>query len=379
MRKGWSNGSVRLPVKPTRRLDWPGIISQSPLYPLIHPACMPGEPGGQAAFKPDASIQTRRVRRTPGGERMAESRLNTKEQVRTLWQLGGLTVRQLAGRVWAELQHDDILGRASELAYNFVLALFPLLMVLVTILGMMAERGTRMRELLFYGMGNVMPGSVSELISKTINEAIQASSGGKLTLGIVLTLWAAAGGTAAMMSGLNAAYDIRDARSWFKVRGIALALTLAISVLVIGALTVVLAGNWIADLAGSRLGIGDEVLLAWKIMQWPAALFFLVVSFALVYYFRPDVKEQHWYLITPGLFMGVFVWLAASVGFRVYLHFFDTYSNTYGSLGAAIILLIWFWVAGLAFLAGGEINAEIEHAAAHRGHPEAKAEGEKAA
>src|SRR5581483_9766834 len=274
---------------------------------------------------------------------MAESRLNTKEQVRTLWQLGGLTVRQLAGRVWAELQHDDILGRASELAYNFVLALFPLLMVLVTILGMMAERGTRMRELLFYGMGNVMPGSVSELISKTINEAIQASSGGKLTLGIVLTL------------------------------------TLAISVLVIGALTVVLAGNWIADLAGSRLGIGDEVLLAWKIMQWPAALFFLVVSFALVYYFGPDVKEQHWYWITPGSLMGVLLWLAASFGFRVYLHFFDTYSKTYGSLGAAIILLIWFWVAGLAFLAGGEINAEIEHAAAHRGHPEAKAEGEKAA
>ncbi len=256
-----------------------------------------------------------------------------------------------------------------------MLALFPLLMVLVTILGMMAERGTRMRELLFYGLANVMPASASELISKTINEVTQGSSGGKLTLGIVLTLWAAAGGTAAMMSGLNAAYDIRDARSWFKVRGIALALTIAISVLVIGTLTVVLAGNWIADFAGSRLGIGGQVLLAWKILQWPAALFFLVLSFALVYYFGPDVKEQHWYWITPGSLMGVLLWLAASFGFRVYLHFFDTYSKTYGSLGAAIILLIWFWVAGLAFLAGGEINAEF----AHRGHPEAKAEGEKAA
>jgi membrane protein len=114
-------------------------------------------------------------------------------------------------------------------------------------------------------------------------------------------------------------------------------------------------------------------------MQWPVAFLFMVVSFSLIYYFGPDLHERHWYWITPGSLFGVLVWLAASFVFRGYLHFFDTYSRTYGSLGAVIILLVWFYVTGLAFLIGGEINSQIEHAAAERGHPEAKAEGQKAA
>jgi membrane protein len=105
----------------------------------------------------------------------------------------------------------------------------------------------------------------------------------------------------------------------------------------------------------------------------------VVGSFSLVYYFAPDLKEQHWYWITPGSIVGVLLWLLAPFAFRAYLHFFNSYSKTYGSLGAVIILLLWFYVAGMTFLLGGEINAEIEHAAADRGHPEAKAEGEKKA
>jgi membrane protein len=117
----------------------------------------------------------------------------------------------------------------------------------------------------------------------------------------------------------------------------------------------------------------------WKALEWPIALMFVVLSFSLIYYFGPDLKEQHWYWITPGSLFGVLVWLIASFGFRGYLHFFNTYSRTYGSLGAVMILLVWFYVTGLAFLIGGEINAQIEHAAAERGHPEAKAEGQKQA
>jgi membrane protein len=130
---------------------------------------------------------------------------------------------------------------------------------------------------------------------------------------------------------------------------------------------------------GETLGLGAIAVFAGKVLVWPLALAFVVISFSLVYYFGPDVKEQHWYWITPGSLIGVLLWLLASFGFRVYLHFFNSYSKTYGSLGAVIILLVWFYVAGLTFLLGGEINAEIEHAAAHRGHPEAKAEGQKAA
>jgi len=140
----------------------------------------------------------------------------------------------------------------------------------------------------------------------------------------------------------------------------------------------VLAGGVATDYLGARLHLGVFAVVSWRVVQLLAALLFVVVAFSLIYYYGPNLEEQHWYWITPGSLVGVLLWLAASLGFRVYLHFFNTYSKTYGSLGAAIILLIWFYVTGLAFLVGGEINSEIENAAAEHGHPEAKAVGEKA-
>jgi membrane protein len=119
-------------------------------------------------------------------------------------------------------------------------------------------------------------------------------------------------------------------------------------------------------------------VMAWKIVQWPVALFFVVWSFALIYYWGPDT-EQDWQWITPGSLVGVLVWIGASVLFRVYLHFYNSYSKSYGSLGAVIVLLLWLYITGLAILVGGEINSEIENAAAERGHPEAKEAGEKVA
>ena len=109
------------------------------------------------------------------------------------------------------------------------------------------------------------------------------------------------------------------------------------------------------------------------------ALAFVVIAFAVIYYFGPDVKERHWYWITPGSVVGVALWAIASAAFRGYLHFFNSYSKTYGSLGAVMILMLWFYITGLAFLVGGQINSTIEHAAAEHGHPEAKSVGRKAA
>jgi membrane protein len=116
-----------------------------------------------------------------------------------------------------------------------------------------------------------------------------------------------------------------------------------------------------------------------RIAQNVIALVFVTLAFSLIYYFGADLQEQHWYWITPGSVTGVLLWVLASLGFRAYLHFFNSYSKTYGSLGAAMILLIWLFITGFAFLVGGEVNAQIEHAAALRGHPEAKAPGEKMA
>lgn len=182
-----------------------------------------------------------------------------------------------------------------------------------------------------------------------------------------------------MISILNGVYGVRDSRSYFKVRAIAVALTLGISVLVVLALTLVMVGSDAASFLAQHLGLSQVWVVGWKVIQWPAALFFISLAYALVYYFGPDLREQHWYWITPGSLVGVLLWVAASFGLRVYIHFFNSYSKTYGSLGAVIILLLWFYVTGLAFLIGAEVNAEIEHAAAERGHPEAKPEGKRAA
>jgi membrane protein len=310
---------------------------------------------------------------------MADSALSTEEQLTSIWKLGGLGFRQLAKNVYDEIDHDNVLGRASELAYNFLLAVFPLLLCIVALVGIFASVGSTLSSDLFAYLGQALPASASQVISKSIDEVTQTGNAGKLTFGIVFALWSAAGGMTSMMSALNGAYHIRESRSWVKTHLIAVGLTIAIALLIVTALTLVLVGSHIANIAGSTLHLGAVAVVGWKVMQWIGALFFIILAFAIIYYYAPDVHEQHWYWITPGSVIGVLLWLATSVGFRVYLHFFNSYSKTYGSLGAVIILIVWFYITGLAFLIGGEINAAIEHAAAERGHPEAKEEGHKAA
>ena len=310
---------------------------------------------------------------------MAKSNLSTREQIESIWKLGGLTVRDLAKKVVNGVNEDNLLGRAAELAFNFILAIFPLMIFLLALFGLFASHRRDLAHNLFSYLSEALPPDAYQLFTKTMREIIHATGGGKLTFGLVLTLWFASGGTSSMMSTLSGVYRVNDSRSFVKYRAEALGLTVAISILVLAALALVLVGGHFSTLFAGQSRVDGAVLVGWRVVQWIAILFFLGVAFSLIYYFGPDVKEQHWYWITPGSLVGVILWLAASFGFRVYLHFFNTYSRTYGSLAAVMILLMWLYVAGLAFLIGGEINAQIEHAAALRGHPEAKAPGEKQA
>ena len=310
-------------------------------------------------------------------EKVTESKLSTAEQVTSLWELGGLSVSQLSKNVWRAFNDNFLLDRSAALAFNFILAMFPLLLFLLAILGMYAARGTALRTNLMQYLAEVLPPAGFQVVSHTLAEVTKNAGGGKLTLGIALTLWFASGGMSSMISALDGAYAVREGRSWFKVRGIAVSLTVAISILVISALVAVLAGSYAANVLGTHYGLGQAAIISWRVAEIIVALFFVALSFSLIYYWGPDLHEQHWYWITPGSVVGVLLWVAASFGFRAYLHFFNSYSKTYGSLGAAIILLMWLYITGLAFLIGGEVNAQIEHAAALRGHPEAKAPGEK--
>lgn len=274
------------------------------------------------------------------------------------------------------INEDNLLGRAAELAFNLILAIFPLMIFLLSLFGLFASHRTALVHNFFSYFSAFLPPAAFELFTNTVREIIQATGGGKLTVGLVLTLWFASGGMSSMMSTLNGVYRVQESRSFLKYRAIALGLTLAIAVLVMSALLLVLVGGHLSNLIGARFGAQSAVLMVWRMVQWISVLVFLSLAFSLIYYFGPNVDEQHWYWITPGSVVGVLLWLAASGVFRSYLHFFNSYSRTYGSLGAVMILLMWLYVTGLAFLVGGEVNADIEHAAALRAHPEAKLPGE---
>ncbi|HWR13902.1 MAG TPA: YihY/virulence factor BrkB family protein [Terriglobales bacterium] len=294
------------------------------------------------------------------------------------WELGGLTVPQLGRRVWAEINgDDDVFGRAAELAYFFFLALFPALIFATAVLGLMAGPGSELRQSLLDYLARAMPPSASELVRQTLDQTTQASGGGKLSFGILAALWSASAGMAAIMDTLNIAYEVEESRPWWKKRSVAIALTIGVTALTLISLAVILFGGNIADFVSQHVGLGGALTVTWKVVQWPLALVCLSVVFAMVYYFAPNVEQRTWHWVTPGAVIGMVLWLAASFVFRVYLHFFNSYSATYGALGAVIILLLWFYITGLAILIGGEINSVIEDAAAKRGAAEAKEKGEK--
>lgn len=301
-----------------------------------------------------------------------------KKGLESMWGLGGLTWTQMGGRVWRQINEDDIWGRAAQLSYYFLLALFPLLIFLTSIIGIILGSGTGIRHSLFNYLSQVMPPAAFKLVDDTMYEVSRSSGSGKISFGILAALWAASNGMGAISESLNAAYDVKETRPYWKARLVSISLTIAIAVLTMTALVLILYGGTIADKVAMSYGFGDQFTIAWKVLQWPIVLLFILLTFSLIYYFAPDLKDQDWKWVTPGSLIGVGLWLLVSFLFRLYLSFFDSYSTTYGSLGAVIILMLWFYLTGLAILIGGEINSEIENAAAEKGAPDAKERGEKA-
>lgn len=294
---------------------------------------------------------------------MTSASQSPRAQFNSLWKLGGLTPPRLSLNVLRAILDDDLFSRASGLAFDFVLALFPLLVFMLALFGLFASHGSALLDSLLAYFTDFLPPAASELVGSIVDELARHSGGGKITFGIVAGLWFASGGMSSMISTLNGVFRVREARSWFKVRATALGLTFVMAILLLTALLVVLVGSRFVDWVARVFSWSAFLAVVWKAFQWPAAAFFVMIAFSLVYYCGPNLENhrRHWF--TPGSLFGMLLWLASSMGLRVYLHFFNTYSTTYGSLGAAMILLVWLYVSGLSFLVGGEINAEIERAA----------------
>ena len=285
--------------------------------------------------------------------------------------MGRLFSKEFLARVWARAEDDELLGRAAQLSYYFLFALFPLLIFLITLFGYIDGAGSHLRRRMMIYLGDVMPEAALNLVNLTIEEVARARGGGKLSLGLLLALWAASSGMNAVGQSLNAAYDLKELRPWWKVRLISIALTIALSILITGALSIVLYGGRLGRFVAGMFGAGNAFALTWRILQWPIALTFVFVTFALIYRFAPNLPHKkrdpklpasnyrrRWF--SPGVVVAVVLWLLVSLGFRLYLHFFNSYSATYGSLGALIILMFWFYLTGAAILFGGEINCELD-------------------
>jgi membrane protein len=295
---------------------------------------------------------------------MTPSTQSGGQNYKAIWKLGGLTLSELSRSVARDALEDDLIGRASGLAFDFLLALFPLLVFLLTLFGLFASRSIQLRTGLLSYFADFLPPSAFQLLKDTTEELARTASKEKLTIGVLLALWFASGGVASMISTLNVAYRVREGRSWIKVRSMAVGVTLTISILIFLALCIFLAGGTLIDWIGNELQFASEMVAVWKALQWPAAALFVVLSYALIYSCGPNAQRRRSYWITPGSVFGALLWFAASAGFRIYLRYFNSYTAIYGSLGALIILVVWLYVTGLAFLIGGEINANIERAAA---------------
>lgn len=287
--------------------------------------------------------------------------------IRSLWNLKGVPLRVLCRRTYVSFFEDDLLSRSAELGFYFLFALFPTLISAASILGLVARGASGFYLKLLDYLAIVIPHSAFNIVVDTFNETAAVATTGKITFGLVAALWSASVGFAAIQDSLNTVYKVKESRPYWKARGSAILVTLMLAVINTLALTTLLCSDILVRLA--RLDIHsaiprEAVVFALRSLAWSVTLALITLFFSVIYYFAPDVKTSRWHWFTPGAAIGIFGWIVASLGLRVYLHYFNTFSLTYGSLGAVIILLTWFYITGLMLLLGAEINSEIEAAAA---------------
>ncbi|HAP40258.1 MAG TPA: YihY/virulence factor BrkB family protein, partial [Nitrospira sp.] len=258
-------------------------------------------------------------------------------------------------------QRDDIFGRAAQLAYYFLLALFPALLFLTALIGLFPVKET-LPELMQY-LQTVLPADALSLLERYLDNVVQGTGGDILSLGLLGALWASSSGVTAIMDALNVVYGAKETRPYWKVRLIASLLTIGLAGFIILSITLILYGARIGEWIANIVGLGWLFLLSWNILQWPVAILLMLFALAVIYYTCPNI-EHDWRWVTPGSVCAVSLWLALSLGFKAYVEHFGNYNAAYGSIAGVIVLMLWLYLTGMVMLLGGEINAQIEQAAA---------------
>jgi membrane protein len=262
-----------------------------------------------------------------------------------------------------EYKNDKISNVAGAVTFFGVLALFPFILFLVALASVIIDPAQA--EVLIQELGRVAPEAVTQIIGQRLHDLAAGNNVGLLTVGALGAVWAASGGVVAMMDALNTVYDVEESRPFWKVRGIAILVTLGGAVLSIIASLAMVGMPAVAKFLGEPVG----TIVMW--LRLPFAGLLMMLVWALIYYLLPDVK-QSFKFISPGSVVGVIIWLVASWGFSVYVRNFGSYDANYGALGGVIVMLLWMWISSQVILLGAEINAVLEHRS-----PEGKAPGEK--
>lgn len=281
---------------------------------------------------------------------------------------------ELLKRTVKETNDDNGLGLAAQLAYYFFLALFPALLFLIAVASIFSTGAfiDRAVDLL----GGFAPAGVVEIIREQLVSLSQDDSGSILTFGVAAALWSSSAAMVGLIDALNRAYDVEEARAWWKQRLLAIGLTFGVATFMLAATALVLSGPEMADWAASHFGMGSAFAWTWKVLQWPLVFALITTGFGLIYYFAPDV-EQDFIWLTPGSVLATVLWLVGSLAFRYYVVNFGSYNATYGAIGGVMVLMLWLYITGLVIIVGAELNSEIEHASPHGKDPGEKVSGQR--
>lgn len=275
----------------------------------------------------------------------------------------GMSWKEFFTALKDEWKNDNVSLVAGALTFFGVLALFPFMLFLVALAGLIID--PLQAEAMVKELGRVAPEAVTQIVSQRLHDLATSDSVGLLTVGGLGAIWAASNGIVKLMEVLNTTYDVTESRPFWKVRGLAILMTIAAAVLSIVAALGMVAVPAFADKLGQPL---STVVL---VLRWPVAGLLIMFVWALLYYFCPDVKQKFRF-ITPGSVVGVVLWLVASWGFSLYVRNFGKYDATYGALGGVIVMLLWMWISAQVLLLGAEVNAILEHRS-----PDGKSPGKK--
>ncbi len=269
------------------------------------------------------------------------------------------TLSDFARDLYKKVNDTYIFSHAAQVAFYLSFAIFPFLYFLVSLFGILLDSSQGLKDELFSYMRQIMPLSVFDLVSRTVDEIIVNSSGGKATLGLLITLWSASAGFDAIRNALNAVHSLKERRTWFRTKMESICLTLVITILSGVVLAMVFYGWQLFRQIISALGFQITSPVVLTVIQWVSILVVMLLVCEIIYNLLPDFDRTRWEWISYGSLVAIGMWIVLTTGFRTYLSYFNSYNKTYGSLGAVIIMMLWLYLSASALMLGAAINSVL--------------------